>query len=166
MIRVPRSVRNAIRPTARDVDASSTSLSDRSECAPALPESGSNQSSTPETVCNSSVAPFTGSHAKTSPRLLRWHVGGSADDLAVRGEAGVSAERSRARCGRLRIDGCRHAANRRALRVAHLRQPRVHLVHLAEVADQHAVGLQVAVDDALRVRERLSTMPSSDSPSM
>ena len=84
-------------------------------------------------------------HDLVATRLLGRHVAGGAHHRAVdRADGvvgrGIGGDRATALGA---LDG----------RLDDLRQPPVEHVHLAEIADHDVVGLEVAVDDAARVRE-------------
>jgi hypothetical protein len=80
-------------------------------------------------------------------RLLGSHVRRRADHLAVLRAQSVEHLGIGERAVRAR----RHVT---AVRRQPARQPPVHHVHFAEVADHHVLGLQVAMDHSVAVRER------------
>ncbi len=92
-------------------------------------------------------------------RLLGRHVGGRADDVAVHRHQGrlrvAGADLAAARVDLRRRPGRRrdlHAQVGAVGPVEHAREPPVHHVHLAILADHHVGRLEVAVQHALRVR--------------
>ena len=76
------------------------------------------------------------------------------EQRAEREDVGARDRRRRASCLLRRHESRRADHRRLGIGAAVLRDAPVHHVDLAEAADHHVLGLQVAMHDAVRVRER------------